>query len=160
MTDLAAVVRFVHVTAAILLAGSFSFVLLIARPALLTGKDSARTNYQTFRPATAHDRSLLPPRGFSIGLTRALDPDRQRDQGVRIKFHFAAILLVHHGDSVRPSLVGAHGDCAAAGSSSNRPIAPTRCSGSTAGSLWRRPSQRQSVSRAGLRWTCVRRRRL
>ena len=48
MSDLAAVVRFIHLTAAILLAGSFSFVLLIARPALLTGKDSAKTNYQTF----------------------------------------------------------------------------------------------------------------
>ena len=48
MTDLAAVVRFVHLTAAILLAGSFSFVLLIARPALLTGRDFAKTNYQTF----------------------------------------------------------------------------------------------------------------
>ena len=48
MTDLSAVVRFIHLTAAILLAGSFSFVLLIARPAFLTGKDSAKTNYQTF----------------------------------------------------------------------------------------------------------------
>ncbi|HMF51189.1 MAG TPA: CopD family protein, partial [Candidatus Saccharimonadales bacterium] len=48
MSDLAAVVRFIHLTAAILLAGSFSFVLLIARSAFLTGKDSAKTNYQTF----------------------------------------------------------------------------------------------------------------
>jgi putative copper resistance protein D len=48
MTDFAAVVRFVHLTAAVLLAGSFGFVLLVARPAFLVAKDSSHSNYRTF----------------------------------------------------------------------------------------------------------------
>ena len=60
MTDLAAVVRFVHLTAAILLAGSFSFVLLIARPALLTGKDFAKRITRLLSRSPHH----RPPRRF------------------------------------------------------------------------------------------------
>jgi putative copper export protein/mono/diheme cytochrome c family protein/peroxiredoxin len=48
MTDLAAVVRFVHVTAAVLLAGAFSFTLLIARPAFRRVADESRAEFAAF----------------------------------------------------------------------------------------------------------------
>ncbi len=98
MSDLAAVVRFVHLTAAILLAGSFSFIVLIALPAFLTGKDSAETDYQILS-ATAHDRSLLLAGDFSIGLTWPLDSDRQRERGLDWNsFQLRCDFLAHHGD--------------------------------------------------------------
>ncbi len=45
MTDIAAVVRFVHLTAAVLLAGAFSFTLLIARPAFRRVADESRAEF-------------------------------------------------------------------------------------------------------------------
>ena len=80
MTDLSAVVRFVHLTAAMLLAGGFSFVLLIARPAVTDRQGFRQNELPDFCPATAHDRSLLLAGDFSIGFARPLDPDRQRER--------------------------------------------------------------------------------
>jgi putative copper resistance protein D len=48
MTDLAAVVRFVHVAAAVLLAGAFSFTLLVARPAFRRVADESRAEFAAF----------------------------------------------------------------------------------------------------------------
>ncbi|MGH7871794.1 MAG: CopD family protein [Candidatus Binatia bacterium] len=48
MTDFAAVVRFVHLAAAVLLAGSFSFAVLIARPAMLDATGSGASDYEAF----------------------------------------------------------------------------------------------------------------
>ena len=48
MSDLAAVVRFVHVTAAVLLTGGFSFTLLIARPAFRRTGSRSLTDFAAF----------------------------------------------------------------------------------------------------------------
>ena len=138
MTDLAAVVRFIHLTAAILLAGSFSFVLLIARPAFLTGKDSAKANYQTFVRLTltiARCCLLVIFLSALIGLwiqTVNVSED-PTGAGLQLRCDF----LAHHGNSVRQGLAGTHGDCAATRSSSNCAIAQTKYSGFTDGSFYR-----------------------
>ena len=56
MSELTALVRFVHLTAAIILAGGFAFQLFVARPALISthrladlGKDLWRTQLRVFR---------------------------------------------------------------------------------------------------------------
>ena len=43
MSELAALVRFVHLTAAIVLAGGFGFRLFVARPAFGSAKDASAT---------------------------------------------------------------------------------------------------------------------
>jgi putative copper resistance protein D len=48
MTELSAVVRFVHLAAAVLLAGSFSFALLVARPAFMSAADAEKPAYFSF----------------------------------------------------------------------------------------------------------------
>ena len=48
MTDLAAVVRFIHVTAAVLLAGAFSFTLFVARPAFRRVADESHAEFAAF----------------------------------------------------------------------------------------------------------------
>ena len=48
MTDLAAVVRFVHAAAAVLLAGAFSFTLLVARPAFRRMAGESRAEFAAF----------------------------------------------------------------------------------------------------------------
>ena len=63
MSELTALVRFVHLTAAIILAGGFAFHLFVARPALISTHDLAtvrkdhwRTQLRVFRYSLA----LLP----------------------------------------------------------------------------------------------------
>jgi putative copper export protein/mono/diheme cytochrome c family protein/peroxiredoxin len=48
MTDLAAVLRFLQLTAAALLAGSFGFMLFVARPACLATAAKAHSDYSSF----------------------------------------------------------------------------------------------------------------
>jgi len=48
MNELSAVVRFLNLTASVLLAGSFGFALLIARPAYLGAPDDAKTDFLSF----------------------------------------------------------------------------------------------------------------
>ena len=111
MTDFAAVVRFIHLAAAVLLAGSFSFALLIARPAFLTAR-FRQNELPGFYPATGQNRSLLLAGDFPIGLTRPLDPGRQRERELsRRRFQLPCDCLAQHGNSVRQGVVGAHDHC-------------------------------------------------
>ncbi len=48
MSDLAAVARFIHVTATVLLAGGFSFTLFVARPAFRRAGSRSLTDFATF----------------------------------------------------------------------------------------------------------------
>ena len=48
MSELSAVVRFVHLTAAVLLVGGFSFALLVARPAYTRIVDDTKSDYLSF----------------------------------------------------------------------------------------------------------------
>ena len=48
MSELSAVVRFIHLTAAVLLVGSFSFALLVARPAYSSVAGDAKSDYLWF----------------------------------------------------------------------------------------------------------------
>ena len=107
MSELAALVRFVHLTAAILLAGGLGFRLLVAQPAFAQAKQSAAALEQLYwRAQLRHLRWCVAFLCITLPLSLWLHAANVSGSSLPA---LSALFLLADGNPIRQSMVNPHG---------------------------------------------------